>query len=194
MSKEKIVLIGGGGHCISVIDVIELQNKYLIAGIVDTNEKSGTEILGYKIFSSDDNIPELVREYKNFHISMGFIRSAEKRIEFYRLLKSHKAILPVIISPLAYVSKHASLGEGSIIMHMSFVNSLSRVGVNCIINTKAIVEHGAIIGNHCHVSTGAKINGDVELGERSFFGSGAVSKQGIVIPPGSFIKANSVVK
>ncbi|MGJ0312293.1 hypothetical protein [Aliarcobacter cryaerophilus] len=33
--KEKIVLIGGGGHCHSVIDVIEQTNKYEIIGIVD---------------------------------------------------------------------------------------------------------------------------------------------------------------
>ena len=36
--KEKIVLIGGGGHCHSVIDVIEQTNKYEIIGIVDTKE------------------------------------------------------------------------------------------------------------------------------------------------------------
>ncbi len=36
--KEKIVLIGGGGHCRSAIDVIELTNKYEIIGIVDIKE------------------------------------------------------------------------------------------------------------------------------------------------------------
>ena len=36
--KEKIVLIGGGGHCHSVIDVIEQENKYEIIGIIDTKE------------------------------------------------------------------------------------------------------------------------------------------------------------
>jgi len=32
---EDIILIGGGGHCRSVIDVIESENKFLIRGIVD---------------------------------------------------------------------------------------------------------------------------------------------------------------
>ena len=39
--KEKIVLIGGGGHCHSVIDVIEQENKYEIIGIVDIKENIG---------------------------------------------------------------------------------------------------------------------------------------------------------
>ena len=41
MSREKIVLVGGGGHCHSVIDVIELEDKYEIIGIVDKKELIG---------------------------------------------------------------------------------------------------------------------------------------------------------
>jgi len=32
--KEKIILIGGGGHCKSCIDVIEQEGRFIIAGIV----------------------------------------------------------------------------------------------------------------------------------------------------------------
>ena len=35
---KKIILIGGGGHCKSCIDVIEQEGKYRIAGIVDMAE------------------------------------------------------------------------------------------------------------------------------------------------------------
>jgi FlaA1/EpsC-like NDP-sugar epimerase len=38
MKKEKIILIGGGGHAHSVIDVIEQENKYEIVGIIDVEE------------------------------------------------------------------------------------------------------------------------------------------------------------
>ena len=34
-NKRPILLIGGGGHCASVIDVIESQGIYKIMGIVD---------------------------------------------------------------------------------------------------------------------------------------------------------------
>ena len=49
--KEKIILIGGGGHCHSVIDVIEQEDKYEIIGIVDKKEVIGKDILGYKIIA-----------------------------------------------------------------------------------------------------------------------------------------------
>ena len=35
---KEIILIGGGGHCKSVIDVIELEGQFLIGGIVDRPE------------------------------------------------------------------------------------------------------------------------------------------------------------
>ena len=41
--KDKIILIGGGGHCKSCIDVIEQEGRFTIAGIVDMPEKSSTK-------------------------------------------------------------------------------------------------------------------------------------------------------
>lgn len=40
---------------------------------------------------------------------------------------------------------------------------------------------------------GVNHNGNVKVGDSVFYGSGAVSKQGIIIPDNSFIKANSIV-
>jgi FlaA1/EpsC-like NDP-sugar epimerase len=45
MSKEKIILVGGGGHCRSVIDVIETENRYEIVGILDKPELVGQTFL-----------------------------------------------------------------------------------------------------------------------------------------------------
>jgi len=194
MKKEYIILIGGGGHCKSVIDVIEQQAKYEIAGIIDMPEKINQEVLGYKIIWKDSDIPELVKKYKNFHITLGQIKNPEPRIKLFNLLKQLNANLPIIISPLAYVSRHAIINEGTVIMHNVVVNANVIIGTNCIINSKALIEHDAVIGNHCHISTGAIVNGGVKIGNNVFYGSGAVSKEYISIPDNSFIKANSIVK
>ena len=39
MNTKEILLVGGGGHCISSIDVIESTNEYRIGGIIDIKEK-----------------------------------------------------------------------------------------------------------------------------------------------------------
>ncbi|MBN2214155.1 MAG: acetyltransferase [Bacteroidales bacterium] len=191
--KKKIILIGGGGHCSSVIDVIEQQSVYEIAGIVGLKKEIGQQNMGYKIIASDDNIPYLTKHYNNYLITLGQLQSAEKRIKLYTLLKGYNINFPVIISPMAYVSKHSAIGPGSVVMHFAQINANAIIGCNCIINSKALIEHDAVIEDHCHISTAAIINGGVIVGRESFIGSGTVTKQYIKILPNSFIKANSTI-
>ncbi len=190
--KEQILLIGGSGHCHAVIDVIELENKYDIAGIIDKKELVGKEVLGYKIIGSDDNLEEFFKKYKNAVITIGQVKSSDIRVKLFNKLKNIGYSLPTIISPLAYVSKYASIEEGSIVMHQALINSNAKVGKNCIINTKALIEHDSIIEDNCHISTASVINGGVTVKEGIFFGSNATSKESIEI--GGFVKAGSIVK
>jgi len=180
-NQQHIILVGGGGHCKSCIDVIEQEGKYQIAGIIDLPEKLHQRILDYEIIATDDDLPQLVKEYRNFLVTLGQIKSPDKRIRISQTLKELEAKLPVIISPLAYVSKHARIGDGTVIMHHALINAGAKIGTNCIINTKALIEHDAVIGDHCHIATGAIINGGVKVGSGTFLGSNAVCKEYIKI-------------
>jgi sugar O-acyltransferase (sialic acid O-acetyltransferase NeuD family) len=191
---QDILIIGGGGHCKSVIDVIESTGKYKIYGIIDIKEKVGQKVLDYKIIGTDDDLEKYRNDIELAFIAIGFINSVELRIKIYNKLKQLNFKLPVIISPLAYVSKHSFIDEGTIVMHYAVINAGAKVGKNCIINTKALIEHDAIIEDFCHISTGAIINGGVIVGKSSFIGSNATTKQYIKIPEHSFIKAGTVVK
>lgn len=193
MVKEEIVLIGGGGHCKSVIDVIESVDKFRIAGIVDTKEKMGQTISGYKLFGTDNDLINLVKEYQYFFITVGQIKNYAIRYDLYSKIKALKATLPVIISPYAYVSPRNSIGEGTVVMHHAFINTGSKIGNNCIINTSAIIEHDTVIGNHCHISTRTVINGDCIIGDNCFIGSNAVVINGITIQSKVVVGAGSVV-
>lgn len=190
--KEKIVLIGGGGHCHSVIDVIEQENKYEIIGIVDTKENVGKKVLDYEIIGCDDDLETIFLSCKNALITVGQIKTSDLRIKLFEKLKNIGFNLPIIVSSLAYVSKHSSIEEGTVIMHHALVNANVKIGKNCIINSKALIEHDCIIGNNCHISTASVINGGVIVKDNTFFGSNATSKQ--VIEIAGFIKAGSLAK
>jgi sugar O-acyltransferase (sialic acid O-acetyltransferase NeuD family) len=194
MAKEKILLIGAGSQCKSDIDVIEQGNIYEIFGIIDIQNRVGEKLLGYPIIGTDEDILTFKNDVDGLHISIGQIGVSDKRATLFNYLRSKGFRFPVVISPLAYVSKHSLIGEGTIIAHHAIVNAGATIGENCIINTKALIEHDAIIGDHCHVATGAIINGGVNVGQGSFIGSGAVSKQNSIVTSGSFIKANSIIK
>lgn len=190
--KKEILLVGGGGHCKSVIDVIEQENQYTIAGIIDKQELIGEKVLEYEIIGSDDDLEELHQTFDYALVTVGQIKSNTLRVKLFNQLKRIGYQLPIIISPLAYVSKYAKIGEGSIIMHHTLINASVEIGKNCIINTKALIEHDSKVGDHCHISTGTIVNGGVEIKDNTFIGSNATTKEYSEIF--GFNKAGSVVK
>jgi len=190
-NKPKILLIGGGGHCRSVIDVIEQENKYIIIGIIDKKELIGSKVLNYEIIGCDEDLEKLFETYKYAVITVGQIKSNKIRVKLFNIVKSIGYKLPIIISPRAYLSKYAKVDEGTVLMHDSLININAQIGKNCIINTKALVEHDAIVKDNCHISTGSIINGGVIVQKDSFVGSGAVSKEYIRIS--GFNKARSLI-
>jgi len=192
MSKY-ILLIGGGGHCNSVIDVIESEGIYSIMGILDSKEKIGQKILGHEIIGSDDDIEEFLKICKNFHVTIGHIKNNNKRQFLFYKVKELGGNFPTIIASTAYVSKYSNIAEGTIVMHNVTINSNVKIGVNCILNTSSVIEHDSIIENHCHISTGAFINGECRIGENSFIGSNATVIQSITIGKKNLIAAGSVV-
>ena len=194
IEKPNIILVGGGGHCISVIDVIEQQGKYNIKGIIDIKENIGKNVLGYKIIGSDNDLQDLFLSCPNAIVSVGQIKSSALRIHLFQKLKTIGYHLPIVISPLAYVSKYALIGEGSIIMHQALVNAGAKIGKNCIINTKANIEHNAHVEDFCHISTGTIVNGDCIIGKETFIGSNATISNGVTISPNSIISAGEFVK
>ncbi len=191
--KHSIILVGGGGHCKSVIDIIEMHQTYQIAGIIDQEDLIGKEISGYRIIGSDSDLPSFSKSHANYMITVGQIKSSAARTKIFENLKELNVNMPVIVSPLGHVSDWATIGEGTIVMHFAMVNSYAAIGKNCIVNSRALIEHDCLIGDHTQVSTGAIVNGNVKVGNHCFIGSGAVLVQGIEIADYTIVAAGSVV-
>ena len=184
MNKEKILIVGGGGHALSSIDIIESVGRFEIAGIIDSGACSITR---YPLLGNDEALPELVSNIKNVFIAVGQIKSYATRLRLVEKLKNLGAVFPTIISPRAYVSSEVSFGEGCFVGHMSVINSKVKVGNFCIINSCALLEHGVSVQDFCHISTGAIVNGDAMIGYGTFLGSGAIVREGISIKKDSII-------
>ena len=194
MANQEILLIGGGGHCRSVIDVIELEDRFKIGGVIDNNLPLGSKVLDYRVIGKDEDLIELRDSYQYALVTVGQIESFKVRVKLFELLKGLNFKLPTIISPRAYISRFAKIEEGSIVMHDALINANARVGKNCIINSKALIEHDATIEDFCHISTGAIVNGGVVIKQNSFIGSNATIREGLEIKENSFIKAGSLIK
>jgi sugar O-acyltransferase (sialic acid O-acetyltransferase NeuD family) len=178
---QPIILIGAGGHCKACIDVIEQEGRFRIAGLVDVQEKLHEKVYDYEVMATYEDLPRLVDEFRFFLLTLGQMRSLENRIHLFDSLTEMGAQFPVIVSPLAYVSKHASIGKGTIVMHRALVNAGAHVGMNCIINCNAIVGHDAAVSDHCHIAMGAVVSWETKIQIGTFFESNSRPQQQIEI-------------
>ena len=154
---KPLILVGGGGHCKSVIDVADSAG-YSILGILDRPEEVGKKVLSYDVIGTDDDMAKYV-DQAEFIVTVGQIKSPDLRIKLHKMLEQVGAKMATIVASTAHVSKYAQLGVGTVVMHQAVVNADAKVGKGCIINTFANIEHDVVIGDYCHISTGAMVNG-----------------------------------
>lgn len=191
---KKIVLLGGGGHCISVLDSIFLSKEYDEVAIVDSNLPVGKKILGCNVVGSDDLLPKLKQDGFDYaFITVGSIKTTSIRRKLYNLAKAIGFSFPIVCDPSAIISKYSNIGAGSFIGKSSIINAKCEIGDNCIINTGAILEHECSVDEFSHISVGAIICGNSSVGHDSFIGAGSTVIQGLQVGNNVIVGAGSTV-
>lgn len=188
---KPLVLIGGGGHCKSVIEAAESQGRTIL-GVLDLPERVGDAILSTNVIGIDDDISDYITK-ADFVVTVGFVKNPSTRIRLFNKVKNTGGRLASIIASSANVSKYATMGEGTVVMHHAFVNAGARIGDNVIINTFANIEHDVVIGAHSHISTGAMVNGCAHIGQSCFIGSQVVIANNVIVADDVIIGAGAVV-
>lgn len=182
---KPLILIGGGGHCKSVIEAAESAG-YAIAGVLDMPQNVGGEVLGYPILGTDDELKNYVADCE-FVVTVGHIKDSTIRHKIVEKIAQLGGTFATVVASTARVSLHAQIGAGTVVLHGAVVNAAASVGEHCIINTLANVEHDAVVGDFCHISTGAMVNGATKIEKDTFIGSNAMIRESIEIGRNSTI-------
>ena len=192
--KKKIILLGAGGHCKAVLDILLSYKEYEITGIIDLKDRVGTRVMGISVIGTDQDLQGYYRAgISNCFITVGSIGNPKQRIELYNIAKKIGFEFPNLYSPSAVVSSSVILGQGNFIAHGAIINVGAKIGNFCIINTGAIIEHDCIIGDFAHLSPGAILSGGVTVGDRSHVGTGSMVIQNLEIGSDVIVGAGSVV-
>ncbi|MBE6087268.1 MAG: acetyltransferase [Clostridium beijerinckii] len=192
---EPIILIGGGGHCKSVIDTIISSNLYEIIGVIDIEEKIGQNILNdIEIIDCDENLYKYkLKNIKKAFVTIGSVGNPKIRIELYEKARTIGFEFPSIVDKTAIISQDAYIGEGTFIGKGVIVNAGATINDNCIINTGSIIEHDCYIDKFSHISPNATLCGGVKIGRNTHIGANSTIIQYRNIGGNVIIGAGSVV-
>lgn len=184
----KTILIGGGGHALSLLETLSDYNQ--IAGYADMQPSKDMPI---PYLGTDTDV---LANYKpeEYDIQVTLVYTSEvnlqlrKRIiERYKNYHSH-----TFVASTAFVTRNSNLGEGCMVMEKAVVNR-SSIGKNAVINTGAIIEHNCTIGNNCFIGPGAVLCGGVSIGDNTFIGAGAIVRDDISIASDCTVGMGSLV-
>lgn len=190
---EKIILVGGGGHCKSIIDSINDLKQFEIVGIVDKRYKECLG-LGINIIGSDEDLNSLYKSgIKNAFIGVGSIGNPNIRIKLYNLLKNLGYGFPTIIDKTAIVSSSAIIEDGVFVGKGAIINVNAVIEKQCIINSGVIVEHDCKINEFVHLAPGVTLSGGIYIGKRTHIGTNSTIIQNINVGNDVIVGAGSVI-
>ena len=148
----RLVILGCGGHGLTVADIARQTEKYEEIIMLDENSDFAIgKCEDYYKFSDGDTC---------FYPAFG---NNESRLNWENKFLKEGLPLAKIIHPLAYISPEAKISDGCVVMPFAVVNTFARVEKACIINCSAIVDHGCIIEEGCHIAPGAIVKAENRL-------------------------------
>jgi sugar O-acyltransferase (sialic acid O-acetyltransferase NeuD family) len=190
----RVVIVGCSGHARVVVDILEQENRCRIVGLLDSVKPPGTEVLGYQVIGSDEDLPALVAG----QICDGIIVAIGDNWVRSRMSARIKQMLPHIrfvsaLHPSAQIAMSSSVGPGTVIMAGVVVNPGCHVGESCILNTGSSLDHDSRMEDFSSLAPHAVTGGGVRIGACSAIAIGAVVSHSIRIGDNTVVGAGATV-
>ncbi len=154
---NKNLLIVGAGVYGALVKEISISTKlYEKINFVD----DGAEIAmdGSKVVGKISDLSTLSAKYTHIVVAIG---NPKIRLSCIRHIKEKLPFhIETIISPQAYVSTSAQIGEGCIIEPMAVVHTGCKLGTGCIVSAGAIINHLSVCNDGVHVDCSATVAGN----------------------------------
>lgn len=188
----KLLLIGGGGHCKSVLDSVLSKERYDDIGIIDNN--LNVKIMGVQVVGRDEDLLQLKNQgWTDAFVTVGSVGNTTIRRKLYKLIEELGFFIPNICDSSAEIARGVIFDKGAFVGKNAVINSESKVGCCSIINTGSIIEHECCIGDFSHISPGTVLCGQVSIGTDSHIGANSVVRQRIRVGNNTMIGVGSVV-
>ena len=159
--KNRLLVIGAGGHGKSVAESVLLAAKFNLVGFADDACPTGTLIFDVPVLGKIDAVLHSQELFDFVVVALG--NNVLRKSNFEKV-KQLGGQLAAIIHNSAYLSPSASIGEGVVIMAGSIVGTEAVLADGVVVNSGAVVDHHCSVGAFGHLGVGAVMAGGTSLG------------------------------
>ncbi len=144
---NRLLILGGGGHAKTCIDLLLMTGGWEIVGILDARQPIGSVILGVPVLDRDDDAA-LKRQWDNgVRIAVngiGLVQKHARRHQLYERLKSVGFFLPNLIHP-------HHIAPGALLASEVSVASNTLIGMGCTIYLRARIGSNVVVANGTNI-------------------------------------------
>lgn len=167
MAMKKLIIIGCGAHGRVLAETASLTGLYEPVGFVDEDPaRVGTRIMGLPVMADWKQSGA-----EAFVVGIG---NNTHRAKFFERLRQAGADIVALVHPFSFVSRHAKLGSGSVVLAGGVVQSGAVVGANAILNIGSVVDHDAQVGDHAHLAPNSTLASFGKVGTGEVLAAGQV--------------------
>lgn len=192
--RERIVVLGAGGHASVVLDALLALERFEIAGLIDSIRPAGQEMLGFQVLGNESVLPALAASHSFDGVVVAIGDNWQRAQQVARIEKLLPSpAFPSVVHPSAVVARSARIGAGTVVFAGVIVNANASVGRHCILNTKSSLDHDCEMGDYASLAPGVTVGGRTRIGEYTAVSLGASVIHNLRIGSHSIIGAGSTV-
>jgi len=183
---EKLLLVGAGGF-----GRVVLEHASAIYDCAFLDDGDVSIVDGVPVIGKTSDLVSFYPEYKLLLVTIGNNALRE------RLYKGAAAIgysFPNIIHASAYISPHAHIGTGCVILNNAVVQNNAKCGDGCILNPGVELHHDSTIGSYCLIYTNSVIRSLTNVGNRVWIGSSATISTSASVSDDGRVEDGEVIK
>lgn len=151
--NNNLLILGAGGYGHVVREIAEDSGIFDKIDFLDDSSPLAIGKFG--------DAEKFLKGYPNAVVALG---NAELRLGYIEKLRTAGFQIPAIISPKAYVSKSAKIGNGTIVEPFSAVNANSEVGIGVLLRCGSVIDHNAKVGDFCYIDCGVVVKANNSVG------------------------------
>ena len=183
---EKLLLVGAGGF-----GRVVLEHATAIYDCAFLDDGDATIVDVVPVIGKTAEMASFYPEYKRLLVTIGNNKLRER---LYKEAATIGFTFPNIIHPSAYVSPHAHIGSGCVILNNAVVQNNAKCGDGCILNPGVELHHDSTIGSYCLVYTNSVVRSLTHVGDRVWIGSTATVSTSAIVPDDAIIGDGEVFK
>lgn len=196
---RRVVVLGTGGTSVDIVDTLMDLNDadgtehYECFGYLDDNPAThGQRLLNVPVlgpFAAAADLPDCwfvngIGSPASFRLKPDLLARAGIPDDRYLTL----------VHPSAVVSRHATLGPGTVILQNATVTANAALGRHVVVLPNSVVSHDVVVGDYSCIAGGVCLSGGVEIGRSCYLGTRCAVIENARVGAGTLIAMGSVVR